>query len=349
MSFNSEVNVIVGDNGSGKTNLLDAIYMMSFCKSNFQHQDSFLVNYDEDFFRIAGDFEGTDNKLQMSIAFNAQKKKVIQVGDKKLDKLSDHIGQIPLVFIGPRDIQLIFEGSTERRKFLDSGISQLNKVYLQQLVLYKKLLLRRNSYLKSCQPHTFDRAVIESYNQQMLAPAQLLHNERIGFIDKLKPTFESTYKTLSGDNETSSCLYRSQLEKEPFQQLLESSLEKDLVLQRTTTGIHKDDLIFKLNDKSLKKYGSEGQLKTYLLALKLSMWTELNKTASETPLLLLDDIFAKLDSHRVKNLLYFVREECNAQVFISDTHMSRVSQVLSELNMNHSVFTVENNEVNGQE
>ncbi len=349
MRFNSDVNIIVGNNGSGKTNLLDAIYMLSFCKSNFQHLDSLLVNHKHDYFRIAGNFDGQVDKTKVSISFNKQKKKLIQVGEKKLVKLSDHIGQIPLVFIGPRDIQLIFDGSAERRKFLDSGISQLNRTYLQQLVLYNKILLRRNTYLKSCLPHTYDKAIVESFNEQLLAPAQLLHTERAKFIEIFTSTFEASYHTLSGGNEKASCQYRSQLDKDIFQNLLEDSFEKDLVLQRTTTGIHKDDLVFLLDEKSLKKYGSEGQLKTYLLALKLSMWAELNKKANETPLLLLDDIFAKLDSHRVKNLLYFVREECNAQVFISDTHLSRVPDILSELNMNHTVFSIQNNEVNEQE
>lgn len=346
IQFNGDVNVIAGDNGSGKTNLLDAIYNLSFCKSNFQHQDSLLVNHSQDFFRVEGMFAKSEKKLKVAIAFNSKKKKLIQAGDKKLTKLSDHIGTIPLVFIGPRDIQLIFDGSIDRRKFLDSGISQLNKKYLAQLVHYNKILVQRNAYLKSTHLHTYDNGILDSYNSQLIGPAAYIHSERQGFIDAFKLTFQESYQSLSGGKENASCIYKSQLETSSLQELLEDSVQKDVVLQRTTTGIHKDDLVFLLNERPLKRFGSEGQLKTYLLALKLSMWKELNKHAQNTPLLLLDDIFAKLDNHRVKNLLYFVRKECHAQVFISDTHLTRVSDILSELNMDHKVFSIKNNEVN---
>ncbi len=346
IQFNGDVNVIAGDNGSGKTNLLDAIYNLSFCKSNFQHQDSLLVNHNRDFFRLEGMFVESDLTLKVAIAFDSKKKKLIQAGDKKLTKLSDHIGTIPLVFIGPRDIQLIFEGSADRRKFLDSGISQLNRKYLQQLVHYNKILIQRNAYLKTTQLHTYDNGILDSYNSQLIGPAEFLHSARDRFIESFKLTFQESYETLSGGNEKASCAYKSQLAEREIKTLLEDSVQKDVVLQRTTTGIHKDDLLFLLDDRPLKRFGSEGQLKTYLLALKLSMWKELNRHSSNTPLLLLDDIFAKLDNHRVKNLLYFVREECSAQVFISDTHLTRVSDILNELNMDHKVFSIKNNAVN---
>ncbi len=346
IQFNTDVNVIAGDNGSGKTNLLDAIYNLSFCKSNFQHQDSLLINHSRDFFRIEGLYADSKQKLKVAIAFDSKKKKLIQAGERKLTKLSDHIGTIPLVFIGPRDIQLIFDGSVDRRKFLDSGISQLNKKYLQHLVHYNKVLIQRNAYLKSIQLHSYDSGIIDSYNNQLIEPATLIHAERHLFIESFKQTFQESYRVLSGGKEKASCAYKSQLDQSKLEQLLKDSLHKDVVLQRTTTGIHKDDLIFLLDERQLKKFGSEGQLKSYLLALKLSMWKELNKHSQHTPLLLLDDIFAKLDNHRVKNLLYFVREECSAQVFISDTHMTRVPDILNELNMEHKVFSVKNNEVN---
>lgn len=343
--FNDDVNVITGDNGLGKTNLLDAIYQLSFCKSNFQHQDSLLVNHDQSFFRLEGTFKELKKMLKVAIAFDSKKKKLMQIGNKKLTKLSEHIGRIPLVFIGPRDIQLIFDGSVERRKFLDSGISQLNKKYLQELLHYNKVLIQRNAYLKSTNLHSFDRGIIDSYNSQLIGPAEWIHAERKRFIDAFKLTFQESYEALSGGKEKASCLYKSQLDETNFIKLLGESLEKDVVLQRTTIGIHKDDLVFLLDELPLKRFGSEGQLKTYLLALKLSMWKELNKHSDKTPLLLLDDIFAKLDNHRVKNLLYFVQEECRAQVFISDTHSTRVSDILNELTMNHKVFSIKNNQV----
>ena len=343
--FDKPVVIFCGQNGTGKTNMLDAIYQLSFCKSNFQHKDSLLVTRGETLFRLEGNYENDGDPHKTVIKFSAKTKKEIEYDGKKISKISDHVGKIPLVFIGPRDIQLFFDGSIERRRFLDTGLCQIDNQYLHKLVTYNRILVQRNSYLKSTSPHTADFALIQSYDEQLENPGLFIYEKRMDFVNRLSTIFNEVYKSISGNKELASCTYSSQLEHQTLGLLLKQSREKDLFLQRTTQGIHKDELVFTLNDQTLKQFGSEGQLKTFLLALKLSMWQLIKNETSQQPILLLDDIFAKLDVERVKNLLSYIQETCDTQIFISDTDQSRVSDILESLSLSHAVFQIENNQI----
>lgn len=343
--FDKEVTVFSGQNGTGKTNILDAIYQLSFCKSNFQHKDSLLVKNGEDLFRLEGHYRDNDIPHKTVVKFDSKTKKQIEYDGKKVSKISDHVGHIPLVFIGPRDIQLFFDGSSERRRFIDSGLCQFDRLYLNNLVKYNRLLTQRNSYLKSTTPQAADFTLIQSYDEQLAVSGTEIHKKRFEFVERLSSIFNQVYRSISDDKESVSCSYSSQLFDQSFEELLKQSREKDLFLQRTTQGIHKDDLIFKLNDQILKQFGSEGQLKTFLLSLKLSMWHLIKDETSKEPILLLDDIFAKLDVDRVKNLLSYIQTTCRTQIFISDTDSRRVSEILSALSQTHNVFQIENNQI----
>lgn len=345
LTFHKDINVLTGLNGAGKTNLLDAIYQLSFCKSNFQHRDKLLVKDGEDFFRLQSQYKSSKGSEKVVIKFSDKSKKVTEYEGKKVVKMSDHVGRIPLVFAGPRDIQLFFDGSAERRRFVDSGISQLDKLYLSNLLLYNRVLLQRNAYLKSTPPHQVDDILLQSFNQQLLEPAQYVFKKRTEFVERFAAIFKGVYQEISSASEVADVRYKSQLADQAYTELLLESKAKDLILQRTTKGVHKDDLIFYLNGKELKQFGSEGQLKSYLLALKLSMWQVIKSETSQPPILLLDDIFAKLDAQRVENLLAYIQQACQAQIFISDTDQKRVSDILVNLSVNHDVFSILNNEI----
>jgi len=345
LSFNHDFIVFTGQNGAGKTNLLDAVYQLSFCKSNFQHRDALLVKTDEDFFRIEGHYRHDDDKHKSVIKYSKPAKKVTEFDGQTIGKMSDHVGRIPLVFIGPRDIQLFFDGSIERRRFMDSGISQLDKSYLQNLMVYNRVLAQRNSYLKSMPAHQIDGDLLNSYDKQLIVPARELFVKRKAFIHRFSKLLEDVYKNISNDKEQVTCEYKSQLSEHDMATLLTENRSRDLILQRTSQGIHKDDMVFKMNDRPLKQFGSEGQLKTFLLSMKLAMWHVIKNETTLSPILLLDDIFAKLDSNRVRNLLSYIQEYCKTQILITDTDQTRVSDILSTIQFNHEVYYIENNSV----
>jgi len=347
LGFKNDFVVLTGENGAGKTNLLDAVYQLSFCKSNFQHRDVLLVKQEEDFFRIEGHYRYNEEEHKTVIKFSNSSKKITEYDGKSIDKMSDHVGRIPLIFIGPRDIQLIFDGSSERRRFIDTGICQLDKSYLQNLLIYNRVLSQRNSYLKSMPSYQIEEDLLKSYDMQLIDPATKLFETRNFFIKQFSVLFSEVYKSISGDKENVSCDYKSQLTEsnKDLGILLAESRDKDLVLQRTTHGIHKDDIVFKMNEMKLKQFGSEGQLKTFLLSMKLAMWHVIQKETTLSPILLLDDIFAKLDSNRVSNLLRYLQEHCQTQILITDTDKTRVSDILSAMKFNHEVHYINNNNI----
>jgi len=337
---NYAVVVITGQNGVGKTNILDAIHHLSFGRSLFQRKDSIVVKEGESFYRLEGQYNGKPT-LQVVVKFSKDSKKLIEQNKKKLNKVSDHIGAVPLVFIGPRDIQLFFEGSKDRRKFIDAAICQYDKSYLRQLMIYNRILLQRNSYLKSTNASNVEESLLRSYDKQLIGPANYIHQARAAYIADFNVIFENVYKDLSAANETATTTYISQLTDNDIGQMLEESTQKDIYLQRTTKGIHKDDLTFILDGRALKQFGSEGQLKTFLLGLKLAQWTKIKDETKLLPILLLDDIFAKLDASRVKNLLTFINDK-DMQVFVSDTDKQRVSEILKMIGKSHVVYSVQN-------
>ena len=266
---------------------------------------------------------------------------------KEYERLSDHIGLVPLVMVTPSDIMLITEGSEERRKMVDAIISQFNKSYLEQLIRYNKTLAQRNKLLKDFNNGMpFNKELIETYNIQLSSYGQAVYNARKAFISDFMPVFNQYYQYISGNQEVVGIDYESQLNNGSFEELLNQSLQKDRVLEYTSNGIHKDDFIFNLQNYSLKKIGSQGQQKTFLVALKLAEFEFVSKHLGEVPILLLDDIFDKFDSERVNKIIELVADNKFGQIFITDTNSGRIDEIIRKTTMNHKLFNVVKGTVN---
>jgi DNA replication and repair protein RecF len=329
----------VGQNGIGKTNILDAIYHLAFGKSYFNPIAIQNIKHDEDFFVIEGNFEKEAHEEKIVCSIKKGLKKIIKKNGKAYDKLSDHIGFLPLVIISPSDRDLITEGSDTRRKFIDGVISQSDKEYLQALIKYNKVLTQRNSLLKYfALNQTFDKITLSVYNEQLAAYGSVLFNKRIAFLDTFIPIFKEQYNAISGGNEEVSLVYDSQLLNDGFLSLFDKNLDKDRALQYTSVGTHKDDLNFDLGEHPIKKFGSQGQQKSFLVALKLAQFNFIKKQSNTTPILLLDDIFDKLDENRVSHLISLVNDDNFGQLFISDTHADRTENVVQNINQSYKIF-----------
>ena len=337
--FDQNINCFVGNNGVGKTNVLEAIYFLSFTKGYFNSVVSQHIKHQSDFFVIDGSY--TINKRLENINCSLKKgaKKIIKRNGKEYEKITEHIGYIPLVIISPIDNNLIAEGSNIRRKFIDGVISQSDTKYLHQLIDYNKILTQRNSLLKYFAANrTYDALNIEVYNEQLATLGESIHKKRAAFLEDFIPIFKKRYKHLSNGNEEVNLQYKSQLFDANLKTLLEESIDKDKLIQYTSTGIHKDDLIFKIEDYPIKKYGSQGQQKSYLIALKLAQFDFIQKQSKIKPLLLLDDIFDKLDESRVTQLLQLVNDEKFGQLFISDTNAKRTEKIIKKTNQSYKMF-----------
>ena len=332
--FTERVIGICGLNGKGKTNLLDAINYLCFTKSYFSKSDILNVHFGAEGFRLEGELQNEkDNEGVQKIVciYRSSLKKEFYLNDVAYEKFSQHIGKFPCVMIAPDDIEMITGRSEERRKFIDTLISQVDAEYLQQLIVYNKVLLQRNSFLKNeSSKNTFDTGLLEVLDQQMIPPANYIHTIRKEFSKNLFPLIQDFYKSISENNEVVTLEYNSQLNENSFAQLLVSSRQKDRLLQRTNTGIHKDDLTFLLNENIFKTIASQGQRKSLLFACKLAEFEILKKIKGFSPVLLLDDVFEKLDENRMKNLLEYVCQKNNGQVFITDTHLDRLQTALSQ-------------------
>ncbi len=341
-----QLNCFVGENGMGKTNLLDAIHYLCMCKSHFSLPDRQVMQHGTDFFRIEGDFERADKTEAVVCTYAPRLRKTLLRNKVPYARLADHIGFLPLIMIAPDDTLLITEGSENRRQFLDILLVQINPTYLQQLMTYNKVLQQRNAYLKSFKhPLEVDAALLDVYSQQLLAPAQYIYEQRQAIVERLTPIFQHYYKVISGDREQVALLYLSQLAEQSLTHLLTESQEKDTWLQRTTKGIHKDDLKLLINEYAVKKFASQGQLKSYLLALKLAQYELLRQEVELPPLLLLDDIFDKLDNKRVEQLLTLLLERDFGQVFLTDTHESRIARIVEGLQADFKQFTVADGQI----
>jgi DNA replication and repair protein RecF len=342
--FDERLNCIVGQNGVGKTNLLDAIHYLAMCKSHFSLPDKNIIQHDQDFLRLEGHFYANDKKEIIVAKLPRGKKKIMERNGVPYRTLLEHIGLIPVVMIVPDDTRLATEGSELRRRFLDTALSQMDRPYLQALSDYTNLLHQRNAALKQMTVQNSQNALLlQTYSEQMAAPAQLIFEKRKDFIQDWLPVFQKYYAHISGDVESVSCAYHSQLAEGDFMEMTKQAEAKDRILARTTVGIHKDDLIFYLEDYELKKYGSQGQLKSYVLALKLALYDLLKARTSENPIFLLDDIFDKLDDSRVRHLLELLLEKDFGQVFISDTHEGRVLALVKEFLISCKEITVAGN------
>ena len=340
-NFNKNVIGICGLNGIGKTNLLDAIYYCCFTKSYFTSSDSMNIENGKDGFRIEALFDKEKSNHQLICVYKPQSKKEFSINDVLYEKLSKHIGQFTCVMIAPDDISIITGASEERRKYLDSILCQIDANYLQQLILYNKLLQQRNSLLKAmAQKQSNDFAVLEIINHQMNGPCNHIFEKRTAFTKQLLPLIVHHYNQIANNNEIISAQYQSKLAEHSFQDLLKQNLEKDLMLQRSNIGIHKDDLIFSLNGEPFKNIASQGQRKSLLFAMKLAAFELLKSHKGFAPILLLDDVFEKLDEERMHNLLKWVCIENDGQVFITDTHKSRLESSFKALHIDGEIIEI---------
>lgn len=337
--FNPKINCLVGNNGVGKTNVLDAIYHLSFGKSYFNPVASQNIRHGEDFFVIDGIFDKAEREETIICSLKKGQKKMVKRNGKPYDKLSEHIGFIPLVIISPADSDLIAEGSDTRRKFMDNVISQSNKPYLQNLINYNKVLSQRNSLLKYFALNsTFDLDTLGIYNDQLHDLGTKIYTERKKFIEAFVPIFVARYNAISNQKEIVNISYRSQLHEKDFRSLLEENIAKDKVLQYSSVGAHRDDLLFAIETYPIKKFGSQGQQKSFLIALKLAQFDFIKQLSKVTPILLLDDIFDKLDEERVAQIMSLVNHDDFGQLFISDTHVDRTENIVKEIHQSYEIF-----------
>ena len=350
LKFSASVNAFAGNNGAGKTNLLDAIHYLSLCKSYFNPIDSQQIKQGAEFFMIQGIFDRQDAEEVIACSLKRNQKKQFKRNKKEYQRLADHIGLFPLVMISPYDISIIIEGSEECRRIIDNVISQTDNRYLDELIIYNKNLTNRNALLRSiAQTGRYDAQLLEIYDEQLVASGNIIYEKRRAFMDSFLPVFASHYKYLTDDAEQVELVYDSQLSREDFSALLKKAVERDRVLERTTTGIHKDDLLCSVHGMPLKKFGSQGQQKSFLIALKLAQYSYLNEKKGFKPLLLLDDIFDKLDEMRITKLMQMVSHEDFGQIFITDTSSERVERIFSGIGVGLSIFEIENGTVkNGQ-
>ncbi|MCL4140787.1 UNVERIFIED_CONTAM: hypothetical protein GTU68_057773 [Idotea baltica] len=340
--FNTKINCFVGNNGVGKTNVLDAIYHLAFTKGYFNSIAVQNIQHNKDFFVVEGVFDLNNREELINCSVKKGQKKIIKRNSKVYEKLSEHIGLIPVVIISPNDTNLISAGSDVRRKFMDSVIAQSNKKYLQSLIRYNKVLSQRNALLKYfASNHTFDALNIEVYNKQLIEFGVEIYNIRKAFAVSFSPIFNKRHKHISDENESVSFNYKSQLEENDFGRLLQNSLDKDRVLQYTTVGIHRDDLLYTLEGHPIKKFGSQGQQKTYLIALKLAEFDFVQQQSEKTPILLLDDIFDKLDENRVSKIVDLVNDDNFGQIFITDTHAERTENVIKKTEQPYKMFQLD--------
>ena len=332
-SFNSQVIGICGRNGVGKTNLLDAIHYLCFTKSYFSRLDQLNIYHQKEGFRLEGEFVLNDHSETAVCILRENGKKEFSIDQQPYTRFSSHIGRYPCVIIAPDDVQLIIGGSEERRKFIDTLLSQLNPDYLQSLIQYTKILQQRNSFLRSYETSfQKDFTVLDILDEQLISEADRLFEMRRSFLLKFLPVVKQLYNDISKRYEDISLFYESELHHNSMADLLKHTRQKDLMIQRTTMGIHKDDLLFRIGAQAFKSQASQGQRKSLLFALKLAEMEMLKEEKKLSPLLLLDDVFEKLDEERIANLLQRVCSEEDSQIFITDTNCNRLEDQLNSLN-----------------
>jgi DNA replication and repair protein RecF len=339
--FDSKINCFVGKNGAGKTNVLDAIYHLSYGKSYFNPLAVQNIKHNEDFFVIDGEFEKKERSEQIVCSLKKGHKRILKRNGKPYDKFSDHVGFIPLVIISPADSDLIVDGSETRRKFLDAVISQLDTEYLVKLIQYQKIISQRNALLKYfALNQVFETDTLYIYNEQLNDLGQHIFEKRKQFLVDFVPIFNKHHQTISGSFETVQLKYESHLFATNLKILLEQNINKDRILHYTSVGIHKDDLLFEIDNYPIKKFGSQGQQKSFLIALKLAQFEFVKKQSGENPILLFDDIFDKLDEFRVGKIVEMVNDEIFGQIFISDTHQDRTENIIKSTHQSYKIFNL---------
>ncbi|MBQ8169952.1 MAG: DNA replication and repair protein RecF [Bacteroidales bacterium] len=329
LDFSPNVNCISGNNGEGKTNLLDAIYYLSMTKSAFSTSDRFNFRHGTDEFAIAGTYR-MENGLSSKFALkmNSKGEKKVKRDDKQYGRVSEHVGVLPVVMVSPSDVSLVSDSGEERRRFVNAVLSQMDREYMSALQQYNRLLLQRNRMLKEMDP---DRSLMEVIDMRMSALALPVYEARKRLVEDLNPIVAEYYKALSGGSETVGIVYESELSKAPLDELLAASFEKDRILKYTSAGLQRDDFAFSMNGYPIRRHGSQGQQKSFLVSLKFAQYDIMKKNYGFAPLLLLDDVFDKLDMGRISNLLQMVASNDFGQIFITDSNKVRMSSIVDGL------------------
>ena len=336
LEFSPNVNCISGNNGEGKTNLIDSIYYMSMTKSAFASSDKYILRHGSEEFALAGTYaieNGTKSRFSMKMTSKGEKK--VKRDDKPYQKISEHIGLLPVVMVSPADVSMVSESGEERRRFVNAVLSQMSREYMSNMQQYNRLLLQRNKMLKDMVP---DRSLLEVIDMRLSAIADPVHKARKQFIQDLKPIVSEYYKALSGDSEQVDIFYDTELDNAPLEQLLAQSYEKDRIMKHTTEGIHRDDFIFTMNGQPIRRYGSQGQQKSFLVSLKFAQYEIMKRNYGFAPILLLDDVFDKLDMGRISNLLQMVASNDFGQIFITDSNKVRMAGIVDKLTRDRAYF-----------
>ena len=339
--FSPEINCFVGNNGAGKTNILDALHYLSMAKSFLGNLDAQNILHESDFFAIEAEIQGEEKNDIIKVQLPKEGKKIIKKNDKTYERIADHIGFLPSVMISPYDSNLISDGSESRRKFLDAMISPTDSAYLFALIQYHQTL-QPSTALPTyfAKNRTFDLDSLEIYNEPLTKFGTQIFEKRQRFVASILPTIQHFYEIISKGNEKVTVIYESNLNEQNFEEILSENLEKDRVLTYTSRGIHKDDLRFEMNGNLIKKFGSQGQQKSFLIALKLAQIKRIKDITNKNPILLLDDIFDKLDDNRVSQLIELVNQQNFGQIFITDTHRERTESVVKRINEESKIFQI---------
>ncbi|MBR5038125.1 MAG: DNA replication/repair protein RecF [Prevotella sp.] len=354
LTLSPKMNCFIGHNGAGKTNLLDAVYYLSFCRSAYSSMDSQVIRHDQDFFVVEGEYtddrgmhsDDQDELRKLSIYCGMKRgtKKHFKCNKKEYKRLSQHIGLIPLIFVSPADTYLVDGGGEERRRLMDMVISQYDNLYLDALNRYNKALQQRNTMLKMEEEP--DLELMSIWEEQMAAEGEIIYQKRSAFVQELIPVFQQIYQQISDDKESVSLRYVSHGQRGPLLEVIQRDRMKDRAVGYSLHGVHRDDLEMLLGDYPMRREGSQGQLKTFVIAMKLAQFSFLKRTCSKTtPLLLLDDIFDKLDAHRVERIVNLVASEEYGQIFITDTNRDHLDKILQANSFDYQLFYVEDGEV----
>ncbi len=343
VELSPRLNGFAGPNGTGKTNLLEAVHVLCLTRSHHRLSDKYLVEHGADFYRLEGYFERNGETEHIVVKYDGQRKEVERNGSP-FPRLMDYIGRFPVVMISPDDISLVQEGSEERRRFLDATLSQLSLVYLSQLTIYTSLLKQRNALLRAfAEQRRFDALLLETFDRQMAGPAAALWQMRSAFVEQLAPLFQEIYAEIAGTRESVALGLERGGDSDDLAAELVAYRERDRALERTSVGPHRDDLSLTLNGYSIRKYASQGQLKSFLLALRLAQYEVLRQVKGTAPLLLLDDLFDKLDEQRVQQLIALLWMRQFGQIFITDTHPQRLESVVKAFGTEYRIYTLGEN------
>lgn len=336
LEFSPNINCISGNNGEGKTNLLDAIYYLSMTKSAFASSDKYTFRYGTEEFSISGTYRmenGLSSRFSLKMTTKGEKK--VKRDDKTYGKVSEHVGILPIVMVSPADISMVSESGEERRRFVNAVLSQMDREYMTSLQQYNRLLQQRNKMLKEMDP---DRSLLEVIDMRMSALAEPIYQARKKFVEDLKPIIAEYYKAVSGGSEQVDIEYESELSKASLEEILAVSYEKDRILKYTTAGLQRDDFAFKMNGWPIRRHGSQGQQKSFLVSLKFAQYEIMKKNYGFAPLLLLDDVFDKLDMGRISNLLQMVSGSDFGQIFITDSNKVRMAGIVDGLTQDRAYF-----------